>query len=28
LDDHMYLEICPFLLDFQIYLNIGSQSSL
>jgi hypothetical protein len=28
LDGHMYLEICPFLLDFPIYLNICSQSSL
>jgi hypothetical protein len=27
LDGYIYLEICPFLLDFPIYLNIASQSS-
>jgi hypothetical protein len=27
LDAYKYLEICPFLQDFQIYWNIGSQSS-
>jgi hypothetical protein len=28
LDGRMYLENCPFLLDFPIYLNIGFQSFL